>query len=47
MKTKTTSSKSTKPSSSEHSLRLPGLSIPVCLGLFTLVYFLLEWGLKL
>ncbi|MBC2594077.1 hypothetical protein H5P28_07355 [Ruficoccus amylovorans] len=50
MKTKNTSSKSIDKNKTTHhperTLRLPDLSIPLCLGVFTLVYFLLEWGMK-
>jgi hypothetical protein len=50
MKTKNTSHTSIKSTSSTptpvHGLRLPDLRIPLCLGLFVLVYFGLEWGLK-
>lgn len=51
MKTKNTSHTSIKSTSDSttpvHGLRLPDLRIPLCLGLFVLVYFGLEWGMKL
>jgi hypothetical protein len=50
MKTKNTSHTSIKstPDSTPpvNGLRLPDLRIPLCLGLFVLVYFGLEWGMK-
>ncbi|QYY35681.1 hypothetical protein [Ruficoccus sp. ZRK36] len=51
MKTKNTSTTTnTNPNTSTGSIStkiLPHLSIPLCLSVFTLVYFLINWGVKL